>query len=219
MTRKHTLEIRLYGIKCKDFTQSTSPIIINKLTKNRFNIKILCSICNKLKSKFLNKEQITFLPDEVLNSSENSTFNDVIIRDGKAIPLLALVSLVIAGISALTSAAGTAALVVLSNKQADEQQRHNKAVEQIAQGGNIEDDIKNDNDLQINGKGINPLLVSSIIAIIPELIKAVPEAANQIKKLINGEELKIHEPKVLSDDKLIDQSIKFLRGKGYDISM
>ena len=100
MTRKHTLEIRLYCIKCKDFTQSTGPIIINKLTKNRFNINVLCSICNKLKSKFLNKEQITLLPDEVLNSSDNSTFNDVIIRDGKAIPLLALVPLVISGISA-----------------------------------------------------------------------------------------------------------------------
>ena len=145
------------------------------------------------------------------------------------IPLLALVPLVIAGISALTSAAGTAASVVLSNKQADEQQRHNKAVEQIAQGGNIEDDIKNDNNLQIgllansppsvNGKGINPLLVSSIIAIIPELIKAVPEAANQIKQLINGEGIKIDEPKFVSDDKLIDQYTKFLRGKKYDISM
>ena len=128
MTRKHTLEIRLYCIKCKDFTQSTGPIIINKLTKNRFNIKVLCSICNKLKSQFLNKEQKKLLSDEVLNSSDNSTFNDVIIRDGKAIPLLALVPLIIAGISALTSAAATAASVVLSNKQADEQQRHNKAV-------------------------------------------------------------------------------------------
>ena len=116
MTRKHSVEIRLYCIKCKDFTQSTGPIIINKLTTNRFNIKVLCSICNKLKSKFLIKEQIKLLPDEVLNSSDNSTFNDVIIRNGKAIPLLALVPLVIAGISALTSAAGNTASVVLANK-------------------------------------------------------------------------------------------------------
>ena len=82
------------------------------------------------------------MPDEVLNSSDGSTFNDVIIKDGNAIPLLALVPLVISGIFALVGAAGTTASVVLSNKQADEQQRHNKAVEQIAQGGNIDDDIK-----------------------------------------------------------------------------
>ena len=65
MTKTHTLKIRLYCIKCKDFTQSTGPIIISKLTKNRFHIQVLCSICNKLKSKFLNKEQIKLLPDEV----------------------------------------------------------------------------------------------------------------------------------------------------------
>ena len=47
----------------------------------------------------------------------------------------------------------------------------------------------------------------------------MPEAANQIKTLINGVEIKIDEPKVVSDDKLIDQYSKFLRDKGYDISM
>ena len=58
MTRKHTSEIRLYCIKCKDFTQSTGPIIINKLATNRLNIKVLWSIRNKLKFKFLTIEQI-----------------------------------------------------------------------------------------------------------------------------------------------------------------
>ena len=57
------------------------------------------------------------------------------------------------------------------------------------------------------------------LSIIPELIKAAPEAANKIKQLIDGNGNKVDEPKVLSDDKLIDQSIEFLRGKGYDISM
>ena len=47
----------------------------------------------------------------------------------------------------------------------------------------------------------------------------MPEAANQIKKLINVEGIKIDEPIVLSDDKLLDQYTKFLLGKGYDISM
>ena len=157
----------------------------------------MCSICNKFKTKFLNLEQVKLLPKQVRESEDGSTFNNNVTIDGKALPLLALIPLVIAGISAITSAAGTAASVVLSNKQADEQHRHNKAVEQIAQGGNIDNDvIKNYNYLQIHGKGIHPLLVSSIIAIIPELIKAVPEAANQIKKLIDGEGIKLDEPKV-----------------------
>ena len=37
----------------------------------------------------------------------------------------------------------------------------------------------------------------------------MPEAANKIKHLINGEGIKIDEPKVLSNDELIDKSIKF----------
>ena len=45
------------------------------------------------------------------------------------------------------------------------------------------------------------------------------EAANQIKYLINGERIKIEELKVLSDEKLINQSIEFLRRKRYDVSM
>ena len=44
--------------------------------------------------------------------------------------------MIFARISALTAAVGTAASVVLTNKQADEQQRHNKQIEQIASQGN-----------------------------------------------------------------------------------
>ena len=142
MPRKKALEVRLYCLKCKDFTKSIIPIIVSKLFKNRYHIKAQCSICNKFKFKFLNKEQIKLLPDEVLTSSDNSTFNDVIIRDGKALPLLALIPLVVAGILALTSVAGTTASVVLANKQANETERHNKQIEQIAsQGNGISNDV------------------------------------------------------------------------------
>lgn len=72
------------------------------------------------------------VPDEVLNSTDGSIFNDVIVKDGYAILWLALVPQVISGISLFASAACIAASVVLANKQADEQQKHNKAVEQIA---------------------------------------------------------------------------------------
>ena len=136
MARKENLEVRLYCLKCKDFTQSIGPIIVTKLIKNRYHIKARCLICNKFKSKFLNHEHINLLPDEIKNSPENSTFNNDIIRDGKALPLLALIPLVIAGISALTSVAGTTASVVLDNKQSNEAERHNKQIEQIASQGN-----------------------------------------------------------------------------------
>ena len=52
MTIKPKSKIRLKCLKCKDFTQAIGPIIINKLTKNRYHIKAVCSICNKFESKF-----------------------------------------------------------------------------------------------------------------------------------------------------------------------
>ena len=37
MPRQPNLEIRLKCLKCEDFTQTTGPIIISKLTKNRLS--------------------------------------------------------------------------------------------------------------------------------------------------------------------------------------
>ena len=41
----------------------------------------------------------------------------------------------------------------------------------------------------------------------------MPDAANKIKNVIIGKQIKIEEPKVLSNNKLINQSIVFLRSK------
>ena len=65
MPRLPRLEISLKCLKCNDFTQTIGPIIITKLTENRYYIKAICSICNKFKSKFLNKEQIKLLSNEI----------------------------------------------------------------------------------------------------------------------------------------------------------
>ena len=177
MPRTETLEVRLYCLKCKDFTQSIGPIIVSKLIKNRYQIKAKCSICNKFKSKFLNHEQINLLPDEIKNLPDNSTFKDTIIRDGKALPLLSLIPLVIAGISALTSVAGTTASVVLANKQANEDERHHQQLEEVPRGNGISHKvIKRDEP------------------------KVLSDTALPVKKII-------------SDDKLINQSMNFFTRK------
>ena len=185
---------------------------------SRYHMKAMCSICNKFKTKVLNLEHLKLLPKEIRESKDGSTFNNNVTIEGKVLQLFALVPMIIAGISALKSATGTATLVVLSNKQANEDEKHHRELESIARGNSISNDvIKNNNNLQINSNCINLLLVSSIISIIQELIKRAPEAANKIKQLIDGNTVGEH--KVLSDDKLIDQSIEFLRGKGYDVTM
>ena len=39
MPRKQSLEVRLYCLKCKDYTQSIEPINIKKDVVSRFHIK------------------------------------------------------------------------------------------------------------------------------------------------------------------------------------
>ena len=61
MLKKQSTEVRLYCIKCKDYTQSIEPIIIIKNAGNWYYIKAMCSICNKLKTKFSNLKQVKLL--------------------------------------------------------------------------------------------------------------------------------------------------------------
>ena len=212
MPRKQSSEVRLYCLKCKDYTQSKEPIIIKKDVGCRFHIKAMCSICNKFKTRFLNLEQVKLLPDEIKNSVDGSTFTNTIERNGGIIPIISLIMAVTAGISALASAGSATASAIISAKNSAEDEKHHRELDSISRGTSISNDvIKNDNNLQT--------IVTFIIAILPEIIKTMPEAANQIKKIINGEEIKMDEPKVVSDDKLIDQYTKFLRGKGFDVTI
>ena len=216
MPKQPNLEIRSKCLKCKDFTQTIGLIIISKLIKNRYHIKAVCSICNKFKSKFLNKEQIKLLPNEIQRAADNTTFDNTIERNGEIIPLIPLIDAIAAGISALASAGGATASAIISAKNSAEQERHNKAVEQIAPGG----ELTNDNNLQT--------IVPFIIAGLPEIIKTMPEEANKIKHLINGEGnkvdkvIKIEEQKqdpVLSDEELDSRAITRLIGRGFNITI
>ena len=213
MPRKQSSDVRLYCLKCKDYTQSIEHIIIKNDVGSRFHIKAMCSICNKFKTKFLNLEQVKLLPKEIRESEDGSIFTNTIERNGGIIPLIHLIGDIAAGISALASAGGATASAIISAMNSAEEERHHRELEKNAGSGQSDsvNILKNDNNLQT--------IVTFIIAILPDIIKTMPEAANQIKQLIDGEGIKIDKPKVLSDNKLIDQSIKFLRGKGFDVTI
>ena len=161
----------------------------------------MCSICNKFKTKFLNLEQVKLLPDETKNSVDDSTFTNTIERNNAILPIIPLIMAVTAGISALASAGKATASAIISAKNSAEDERHHRELEKIAGSGQSDtvNILKNDYNLQT--------IVPVIIAVLPDIIKTMPEAANKIKHLINGEGIKIDEPNVLSNDKLIDQSI------------
>ena len=118
-----------------------------------------------------------------------------------------------AGNFALASAKGAIACAIISAKNSAKDERHHRQLEKIVGSGQRDsvNILKNEINLET--------IVQFIIAVLPHIIKTMPEAANNIKHLINGEGIKIDEPKVLSDYKLIDQSIEFLRGTKYDVSM
>ena len=97
MPRRPRFEIRIRFNTCNDYTQLIEPIIINKESDNQFFIKAVCVICNKFKTKYLNKEQIRLLPDELKSAPDDSTFNNTVVRNRVEIPLLTLIPLIASG--------------------------------------------------------------------------------------------------------------------------
>ena len=78
---------------------------------------------------------------------------------------------VTAGIFALASAGEATASAINSAKNSAKVEIHHRELESIALGNNISNDvIKNDKNLQT--------IIPFIIAILPEIIKTMPEAAN-----------------------------------------
>ena len=214
MPKKQLSEIRLYCVKWTNYTQSIELINIKKDIGSRFHIKAMCLICNKYKTKFLSQKQVKLLLDEIKNSVDGWTFTNIIERNGGFLSIIPLIAAVAAEISALASAGGVTACAIISAKNSAEETRHHYELENIAKNSGQSDSVnilKNHNNLQT--------IVKFNIAVLPNIIKTLPETANKIKHSINSERIKIDEPNVLSDDKLIDQSIEFLRGKGYDVSM
>ena len=95
MPRRPKFKIRIRCNTCNDYTQSIEPIIINKESGNLFYIKAVCAICNKFKTKYLNKKQIRLLPDEIKSAPDDSAFNNTVIRNREEIPLLTLIPLIV----------------------------------------------------------------------------------------------------------------------------
>ena len=116
MPIKPNSEIRIKCDNCKDYTQTINSIIITKLKENRYHIKAVCSICNKFKSKFLNKEQIILLSKEIQQATNNTTFTNTIERNGGLLPIIPLIGAIAMDISALASAGGTAASAIIIAK-------------------------------------------------------------------------------------------------------
>ena len=129
MPRKRNLEFQLVSINCKEYKQFISSISINRFATYRFHNKATCFIWYNFQTKFLNKESIKLVLKQISESEDGLTFNNNVIKWGKAIHLLGFSLLVVAGISALTYVAGTTASVVLANKQANKDKRHHCELE------------------------------------------------------------------------------------------
>ena len=120
-------DLRLKCRRCKEYTQTISPIKISKYNPKGIQITAICSICNRLKTKKLNCEQISLLPDEIKNSDVGSKFVDDgkavssgaenYTRDGGIIPIIPLIGAILAGVTALSSVAGTVASNVIQAKR------------------------------------------------------------------------------------------------------
>ena len=99
--REQNNETALKCNKCKKYTDSINPIIIEKESGNRYHISSRCKDCNNKKSKYLNMAQVKLLPPEISNAPNNTSFMNEIQRNGGAIPFGLLIPLITSVIQAL----------------------------------------------------------------------------------------------------------------------
>ena len=193
-----TNELRLRCFYCKDYTQSISPVIIKKEKGNRIHIRATCIICNKQKSKYLNKYQVDVLPDKIRDSEDNTTFVDNIkAKTGGIVPVIPIIAAICAGITALSTAGGAAAGTIIAAKNSSETERHNKKLEQIADGNSTE---------------------GGSLAVIVPLLHAIYKSINKENNERSLTDRALPVERSMTDDELTQRSVAYLTGKGFQIS-
>ena len=127
MVNKNThknYDLRIKCRNCCDFTKTNSPIKIYKYKQNCFQITGVCSICNKLKNKKANSEQVSLFPLEIKEAPNESMFIDTYkTKEGGVIQILPLIAAILSGVTALSSTAGavTSNILLAKKNNADEQ--------------------------------------------------------------------------------------------------
>ena len=119
MARKSSTEVRIKCLKCNDYTQSIPPVMIKKYDNNKYQLTTVCYCCNNSKTKKANMSQIALLPDEIKNAPNGKLFVNDIEKDGGILPILPLILAIAAGVTAVSTAAGTVASNVIQKQKND----------------------------------------------------------------------------------------------------
>lgn len=138
---KNYSDTKIKCSKCKQFTKTIEPIIIEKiLYRNNVTKYILdgvCSVCNKNKVKTLTSTQEKLLPKEILQAPVGSKFVNEITREGGVLPILGIIAAIAAGVTALATAGGTVASNVIASNKNAEDERHHRELDNIAKGSGL----------------------------------------------------------------------------------
>ena len=148
----------------------------------------MCIICNKFKVNYLNLEQVKVLPIEIRDSDDGSTFTNTIVRNDEIIPIIPLIEPITMGISTLPSTN------LIANNIEELKNTLIKNDNNIQVG--LSQDLQSEHLVRSSEQSLR-LIIAFIIALLPEIIKTIPEAAIQIRHLINGEENKL-DPNLLN---------------------
>jgi hypothetical protein len=207
-----TPSLQIKCLYCKEYTATKEPIQIKKVAKHDSSPKYvfsgICGVCGKPKVKTLTQAQIQLLPNEITSAKIPSLFNNSIERNGGVLPLVALIPMIIAGISALASAGGATATAVLKAKENAENERHHKQLEALVPGGTGAgpgDASLSSGPAPLRGDrseneatGDKPTLTGSSLSLFP-----VVDSAQQN----------------YSDEELVGRAIAFLTRKGFTVSL
>ena len=166
MPRKESNNLSILCSHCKEYSQTLEPLSLYHGAKNRFYIKGQCYICNKMKNQVLNKAQREVLPEDILNIPIGSTVVDKIEKNGKVLPLIGIIGLILTGLMAANGAIDVTKSIVNDKLTRDEQTRHNsriedsvksfanQEIEKAARGASLEDTI-NESIKLLQGNGFS----------------------------------------------------------------
>ena len=147
---KHDLnDVKTYCFSCKDDTYNNNNVFkLDKYKCNRWGLSLQCATCSKNKHTFLKKTQVQQFPNELIKCEPGTSFNKSQYEEkfGGILPLLALLPLIFSGLAATGTVAGAVANSVINKQKVNEEERHNREIEdiqkQVATGKGIDDDEK-----------------------------------------------------------------------------
>jgi hypothetical protein len=135
-----------YCLICKTKTPNTEPAYLAKTRNKRIGLHSTCTSCGKGKFLFIANKKVCKFPKDVRKALQKLEPEES--YEGGILPLLPLLGLIAAGVTAASGVAGTVANTVIQSKKAEEEKRHNEEIEKAVKGQGLSNRASKKKDIK-----------------------------------------------------------------------